>query len=141
MGASPVRRAAGQTLPKTVKGVLADCGYTSAKQIIKKVIRQIGLPADVLYPFVRLGARLFGGFDPEDADVENAMKNCRLPVIFFHGQTDDYVPCEMGQANYDACPAVKKLVSVPNAGHGMCYLVDPEGYLDALRAFAENWGI
>lgn len=141
MGATTVLLAASQPLPENVKGVLADCGFTSARKIIKKVIRQMGLPADVLYPFVRLGAKLYGGFDPEDADAEAALKNCPLPVIFFHGETDDYVPCEMSRDNYEVCPAVKKLVLTPNAGHGLCYPVDPEGYLDALREFAANWGI
>lgn len=141
MGATTVLLAASRALPENVKGVLADCGYTSAKKIIKKVIRQLGLPAELLYPFVRLGAILYGGFDPKDADAEAALQKCRLPVIFFHGEADDYVPCEMSKANYAACPAVKKLVTMSDAGHGMCYLVDPEGYLTALREFAPNWGI
>jgi hypothetical protein len=37
MGASTVLMAAGQDLPKNVIGVLADCGYTSAKEIIQEV--------------------------------------------------------------------------------------------------------
>ena len=64
MGAATVMMAAGETLPKNVVGVLADCGYTSAKDIIKKVIRDMKLPASLLYPFVRLGAIIYGRFDP-----------------------------------------------------------------------------
>ena len=44
MGASTVLMAAGSPLPKQVKGVLADCGFSSAKAIICKVIRQMKLP-------------------------------------------------------------------------------------------------
>lgn len=36
MGASTVLMAAGHDLPKNVVGVLADCGFTSARDIIKK---------------------------------------------------------------------------------------------------------
>lgn len=141
MGASTVLTAAGNDLPDNVIGVLADCGFSSARDIIQKVIRQMKLPPALLYPFVRLGARIFGGFDPEDAVAEEAVKRCRIPVIFFHGDADDYVPCQMSRINYEACLGVKKLVITPGAGHGMCYLVDAEGYLAALREFGKHWGL
>ena len=60
MGASTVLMVSDKDLPPNVLGILADCGFSSAKDIIKKVIRQMGLPADVGYPFVKLGAKLFG---------------------------------------------------------------------------------
>ena len=136
MGAATVLTAAGGELPPNVIGVLADCGYTSAREIIKKVIRQLGLPAEIAYPFVKLGARLYGRFALEEVSPIEAMKRCKVPVIFFHGEADDFVPCEMSRENYAACAVEKKrLVTVPRAGHGLCYLVDPEGYLRALREF------
>lgn len=141
MGASTVLLAAGEELPRQVVGVLADCGYSSAKAIIQKVIRQMHLPPKLLYPFVRLGAILFAGFDPEQAEVAKALKNCKIPVIFFHGDEDDFVPCDMSRENFEACASVKRLVITPGAGHGLCYVVDPEGYLQSLREFAPNWGL
>lgn len=141
MGATTVLLAASQSLPENVIGVLADCGFSSAKEIICKVIHQLRLPDKLLYPFVRLGGMMFGGFDVEKADASAAVKNCRVPVIFFHGDQDDYVPCQMSRVNYDACGAVKELVLTPGAGHGMCYLVDQEAYIRALRKFEKNWGL
>ena len=135
MGASTVLMAAGKPLPTNVIGVLADCGYTSAKEIIQTVIRQMKLPPRLSYPFVKLGAMVYGGFNPDAYSAIEAMRNCKIPVIFYHGETDDFVPCEMSRKNFDACNAEKKLVTIPNAGHGLCYLVDPETYLDTLRSF------
>lgn len=135
MGASTVLMAAGRPLPPQVIGVLADCGFSSAREIIKKVIRQLRLPADLLYPLVRLGAILYGGFDPEETSPVEAVKHCSVPVIFFHGEEDDFVPCDMSRKNYDACCARKALVTVPGAGHGLSYLLDPEGYLRQVREF------
>ena len=135
MGATTVLLAAGQELPPNVVGVLADCGYSSARDIIKKVMRQIKLPADLLYPLVRLGARIYGGFDPNQADAVAAMRRCRVPVIFFHGDGDDFVPCAMSRENHEACAAPKALVLTPGAGHGLCYPADPEGYVEAVRQF------
>ena len=141
MGATTVLMAAGEELPKCVVGVLADCGFSSGKKIICKVIRQLKLPAKPLYPFVWLGARIFGGFRLEQADAVKAMEKCRLPVLFFHGLDDDYVPWQMSQENYDACGAQKKLVLVPDAGHGLAYLIDPPGYRAAIREIEVLWGI
>lgn len=138
MGASTVLMAAGNELPENVVAVLADCGFTSAKEIIQKVIKQLRLPPKLAYPFVRLGAILFGGFDPNKADATAALKNCKVPVIFAHGDADDFVPCNMSQANYDACPTQKALVITPGAGHGLCYLADPEGYLAQLKEFFDS---
>lgn len=135
MGASTVLIAAGQPLPKTVVGVLADCGFTSAKEIITEVIGQMKLPARALYPFVKLGARLFGGFDLEADSAQEAMKRCKVPVLFIHGEADAFVPCDMSRRNYAACVAPKKIVTVPGAGHGLSYIIDREGYLSELREF------
>lgn len=135
MGASTVLMAAAAPLPPQVKGVLADCGFTSAKAIMYKVLRQIKLPPKVVYPFVRLGAILYGGFDPERYSAIDAVTRATLPTIFFHGGDDDYVPWEMSQENYDACASRKELVIIPGAGHGLSYPVDKPTYLKALGDF------
>ena len=135
MGASTVLMAGGTDLPENVMGILADCGYSSARDIMKAVIRQMGLPAELGYPFVKLAARLYGGFDLEETTPVEMLKRCRVPVIFFHGESDDFVPCDMSRINYEACASRKQLVTIPGAGHGLSYPVAPERYLTALREF------
>lgn len=139
MGASTVLMASELPLPETVVGIIADCGFTSPKAIIKKVIRQMKLPPNLAYPFVRLGARLYGGFDLEEASALEAMKHCQLPIFFAHGEADNYVPCQMSLDNYNACTAPKQLLTVPGAGHGLCYIVDKDGYLAALREIEKEY--
>lgn len=135
MGASTVLMTAGEELPPNVYGVLADCGFTSASDIIKKVMRQIHLPAVLLYPVVKLGAKIFGGFDLEESSPIDALAKCKIPVIFYHGEADDFVPCEMSRQNYENCPTKKKLVTIPGAGHGLSYPVAPEKYINTLKEF------
>ena len=141
MGAATVLLAAGNPLPKQVVGVLADCGYTSAKEMICKTIGEMRLPPALLYPFVKLGARLYGRFDLEEVTPLEAVKNCTVPVIFFHGEDDQFVPCEMSRRNFDACPAPKTLVTIPGAGHGLSYPKDPEAYLYAAASFFTENGV
>lgn len=139
MGASTVLMASGRELPDNVVGVLADCGYTSAREIIKKVIRQMKLPATLLYPFVKWGAKIYGTFDVEEFPPIEAVTYSRIPTLFIHGTTDDFVPHEMSVQNYEACSAPKHFVSVPGAGHGLALLVDKEGYLSALQDFFDPY--
>lgn len=135
MGAATVMMASGRELPENVKGILADCGYSSAKEIIKKVVREMKLPADLLYPFIKLGARIFGHFDLDATPPIEAVKHARVPMIFLHGNTDDFVPCDMSRRCCEACAAPKRFVEIEGAGHGLAYPVDPEGYVEAVREF------
>ncbi len=135
MGASTVLMAAGKPMPSNVIGVLADCPYSSPKEIIEIVIGKMGLPVKLAYPFVKLGARLYGGFKLESYSPMEAVQQATVPVIFIHGQKDNFVPCVMSEKMYEACTARKKLVTIPGAGHGLACLVDPEGYYEALREF------
>lgn len=135
MGASTVLMAAGRPLPANVIGVIADCGYSSPKEIIQIVIRKMGLPVKPSYPFVKLAARLYGGFRLESYSPMEAVKQATVPIIFIHGQDDDFVPCWMSEQMYEACTARKRLLTIPGAGHGLACLADPEGYYQALREF------
>lgn len=136
MGASTVMMASGELLPKNVVGVVADCGYTSTEDIVKKVMKDMKLPPDLLYPFARLGAILFGHFDPDKRSPIDAMTRCTLPIIFFHGDVDGYVPCCMSEQNFNACISQKKrLVIVKGADHGLCLPVDVDGYIRELEDF------
>ena len=135
MGAATVMMAGGEALPPNVIGILADCGYSSPKAILYKVIREMGLPPKLSYPFARFAAKLFGHFDLEETSPLEALKKCKVPVIFYHGEADDFVPCDMSRECYDVCASRKQLVTIPGAGHGLSYAVDPETYIETLAGF------
>ena len=140
MGAATVMMAAGDPLPKNVIGVLADCGYTSAEEIIKKVVKEMGLPVGVFYPFIKLGARIFGHFNLEETSPLEAMKKCTLPIVFVHGDTDVFVPYDMSVRLCEACASEKKtLITIKGAGHGLAFPADRDGYVNALQEVRDTW--
>lgn len=138
MGASTVLMAADLGLPANVKGILADCPYSAPKEILKEVMVQMRFPVNITYSTLKLGAKLFGGFDIEQHSAVAAMKNCSVPVLFIHGDADYFVPCEMGKECYEACSAWKKLVIVKEAAHGMSYCVDHESYEKEITEFLDK---
>ena len=135
MGASTVLMASALDLPKNVIGVIADCGFNKASDIIKEVIRGMKLPANLLYPLVRLSARIFGKFNLEETSPYEAVQKSKIPIIFFHGGKDNFVPCHMSEKLFDACSSPKKLVKIDDAAHGVSYLAAPEKYLKELESF------
>ena len=139
MGASTVLMTADLGLPANVKGIVADCPYSAPKEIMREVMRQMKFPVNVTYTAVRLGAKIFGGFDIEEHSPLEAMKNCRIPVLFIHGDEDYFVPCDMSQKCYDICSSEnKRRVVVKGAAHGMSYCVDGVLYKKELDNFLKR---
>ena len=139
MGAATVMMAADMDLPSNVKGILADCGYSSPKEILCSVMDSLKLPSKVLYPLAWLGAKWFGHFDLEEASAYESMKNCKLPVLLVHNDGDDFVPFWMSEKCYEACASEdKKFVRVKGVGHGLSWCLEPEKYQSAMVEFFEK---
>ena len=136
MGAATVLMASNLPLPEQVKGIVADCPYASAKEIICKVGKNLHLPSKLAYPFVALGARLFGGFHLDEIDAIRAVRNAKIPILIFHGEADNFVPHGMSLSVYHANPALVQRHTFPGAAHGISYLVDPPRYRRILENFA-----
>ena len=138
MGASTVLMAAGEPLPENVVCALGDCGYSSPKEIIQKVVKEMRLPPKLLYPFIKLGAKAFGKFDLDEASPVKAMETCKVPVLLLHGDEDDFVPFAMSEQIFNACTSTKRLVPIQGAGHGLAYPKNPAAYIAALKEFEKE---
>ena len=133
--------AAGLNLPDNVCGIVADCGYTSPREITRKCLPEYlpGMPLELTYAVGRLGAILFGHFDPEDADCEAAAAQSKVPILFVHGDADGFVPYDMGKRNYEACRAKgKKFLTVHGAEHAVSYYHDNEAYTKQATEFLQD---
>ena len=141
MGAGTVLMASELDLPKNVVAIVADCPYSNQSAIIQKVCGDMKLPARLAYPFVALGALLFGRFRIWESDPVRAVKNTKIPILLIHGDEDRFVPFAMSKEIYEACASKKRLELVPSAGHGLCYLYDPERYCAVFTEFIRQCGV
>ena len=141
MGAATVLMASDLPLPLSVRGIIADCGFSSPYAIMKSVFRAHcrRLPAGPFLALTDVFTRLFAGFSLKGASTLDAVAKTNLPILFIHGTGDTFVPCSMTQAAYDACAAPKQLVLVPDAGHGCSYLVDRPRVQAELAAFLSKY--
>lgn len=138
MGAATVLMASGEELPENVRCVVADCPFSAPKEIIQTVIKSMKLPVGLLYPLAKLSAKVYGGFELEETSAKEAVKKCKIPVLFIHGDDDRFVPCHMGQACYEACESEKQLLLVKGAGHGLSHCVDAQTYAETVHGFLDR---
>lgn len=136
MGATTVLMAAGLDLPENVCGIVADCGFTSPRDIWKHVVeKNLHLPYDFPAFLIENGCRRKLNMGSREYSAVDAMKVCKVPVLFIHGSADSFVPIEMTYENYLACTAPKRLLVVPGAEHAMSYYLDKDGYENSILSF------
>ncbi len=138
MGATTILMTAGLELPDNVKGIVADCGFTSPDAIWSHVVKN-NLRIPYGSRFARITSRRKNGMNPKDYSTVDAMKECKIPVLFIHGADDHFVPVQMAYENYKACTAPKQLLIVPGAEHGMSYVVDQPLYEETVKKFWSDY--
>ena len=139
MGASTVLLASALEMPGNVRCVVADCPYSSPKEIIKRTVKGMHLPPSLVYPFIRLGGKIFARFDPSAVSCVRAAASSRLPILLIHGDADGFVPRSMSDEIYAAHTGRMDYRVFPNADHGMSYLEDAEEYERTYRSFVSEF--
>ncbi|MCR5627997.1 MAG: alpha/beta hydrolase [Lachnospiraceae bacterium] len=128
-------------LPKEVKGIIADCGFSS----MKKQLRDIATDwfhlnwIELLLLRVDLFCRLFAGFSMKETDTEEALGNNTRPILYFHGSEDTYVRPQNTAVNYERTRAPKEMVMINNARHLCCSYVEPVLYREKISEFFEKY--
>ena len=136
MGASTVLFAAGEDLPDNVRGITADCGFSSPAEIMGHIIRKdFHLPPKLVLPLMEVWARTLGGFSLWECSSRESLSRSKTPVLFVHGKADTFVPCSMSQDGYNCCASPREIHLVEGAGHGRSYLCEPEKLTRALVDF------
>ena len=139
MGAATMLYLAERKLPENVKGIIADCGFTSPKEIISSVYKKVlHLPAAPSVWVAGIFARLIAGFGFDQCDTRRSLRNTRLPVLLIHGEADSFVPCQMSVQAYDVCAGKKQLLTFPDAEHGVSFLADGFRYTAAVIDFLKE---
>ena len=140
MGASTVLMTAGLELPSNVKGVIADCGFTSAYDEWRYVVKDnLHLSYGFRGYMIDEICKKKINTNSKDITTISAMQNTSVPILFIHGSDDKFVPIRMTYENYKACKSPKRLLVVPGAGHGKSYYYEKENYENAVRALWQEY--
>ncbi len=128
MGAATVLMASELDLPDNVVCIMADCPYDTPMGIISKVAGDRGYPVNLSKPVIALGARIFAGLNINEAAASEAVRSAKVPILLIHGEDDRFVPCDMSRHIASCAAGDVQLHTFPDAGHGLCYIMDPRRY-------------
>lgn len=141
MGATTVLMASGlPDFPDNVKCIISDCAFTSPYAVFSHVMkRDYHIPE---FPVMNINSamcRKKAGYGFNDYSTLDAMKVNTCPVLFIHGEKDNFVPTSMVYENYEACTADKELLVVSDAGHGASAYEDNELYENTESEFIRKY--
>ena len=140
MGGATTMMVSGELQPDYVKCFVDDCGYTSVwDQFSKELKEQFGLPEIPLMYTSSWLCDLKYDWNFDEASALEQVEKCHLPMLFIHGDKDDYVPTWMVYQLYDAKPQPKELWVVPNADHATSYQLNKEAYTEKVKKFTDKY--
>ena len=140
MGAATVTMASGENLPSNVKAIIADCGYTSAlDQFTYKLKTVSSLPKSLVLNPTSLIAKIRAGYNLKDASSIEQVKKSKTPILFIHGDEDDFVPYYMMDELYTAANCEKEKLTIKGAKHAESLTVNPELYWNTINNFITKY--
>lgn len=136
MGGATVLMTSGLELPSQVKGIVSDCGFTSAKEVFTHVLHSMyHLPAFPMIQIASLVNKKKAGYSLNECNAAKEVQKAEVPILLIHGDADTFVPCDMCEKIYENCASEKKMLIVKGAAHAESYYKDMEAYEDALSDF------
>jgi fermentation-respiration switch protein FrsA (DUF1100 family) len=140
MGGATTMMVSGEQQPDYVKCFVDDCGYTSVWDQFKKELKEdFDLPAFPLMHTTSLLCDWVYDWNFKEASALEQVKKCQLPMLFIHGEKDDYVQTWMVYELYEAKPEPKELWTVPNADHATSYKLNKQEYTEKVKQFTDKY--
>lgn len=138
MGASTVAWTADVKMDN-VHGIIFDSGfcngYELASYIVKKNVKF--LPSVILFN-ARILCLIFAKFDLKKCDIRKALQNSKYPILFLHGDKDDFVPTSHSINAYEITTSKKKIKLFDDATHIIAGVMHPKAYQDEVISFIEE---
>lgn len=138
MGAATVLMAS-SIVPKNVRGIIADCGFTSVYEIFEYVLkRDYHLPKFPIIYLTNIMSKIRAGYGYKDVNTTAEIARSDIPILFIHGENDEFVPLWMTMKNYSHCKAYKELFIVRESEHAESHYIDKKGYERRILTFIEK---
>ena len=140
MGGATVIMVSGEDLPPQVKVIVEDCGYTSVWDIFKDEMDALfHLPAFPILNIASIISSFRAGYNFTEASSLEQVKKAKVPMLFIHGEKDNFVHTDMVYPLYEACPTEKQILVMEGAGHGSSFSMDPDLYFNTVFDFVEKY--
>lgn len=142
MGAATTMMLSGEpNLPEYIRGFIEDCGYTSVwDQFAYNLKQEFNLPPFPILYGADLMCRLRFGWSFKEASCVKQVAKSTRPMLFIHGDADDYVPYEFLDKLYEAkTQGYKEKWVTSGTKHAKSHLDYPAQYVEKINNFVENF--
>ena len=136
MGSATVLMVSGEKLPENVKAIVADCGYTSVWDEFSYQLKSLfNLPSFPVMNLSNMVTMVRAGYSLKNASAIDQVKKATVPILYIHGDKDDFVPYYMMDELYNATNSTKEKLTVEGAEHAKSDLVNPQLYWSTIYDF------
>ena len=127
--------------PKNVKLIISDCAYSNAYEVFNSVSKSnFFLRVFSIMPVYDHYLKHRAGYRLSEVKVDDAIKNCNVPILLIHGSKDNFVPFYMHQILYDNCPQnLRKKHVIENVGHAESLPTKPDEYKKVVVEFLDSY--
>jgi pimeloyl-ACP methyl ester carboxylesterase len=138
MGAATVMMNA--PLDNQLAFVIEDCGYSNLSDQLAYNMKKIyHLPRFPFLGVASLLSKLRGGIFFHQVIPKKEIAKCdSLPMLFLHGDRDDFVPTGMIKEIYEAKKGYRRMRIFPNAAHAESFWNNQEEYTREIEEFLKE---
>lgn len=128
---------------KRVSFYISDCAYSDLKALFAQRLSEDykfnnkAVSSFILFYAEKI-AKLKDGFTFADASPDNIIKEISAPVMFIHGENDNFVPKKMSEELYAQKNGTKSLYIAPNSGHAQAFMYNQDDYKDKVYNFIDS---
>ena len=138
MGGATTMMMSAHPMPDGIKDIrfVDDCGYTSVwDEFAGEMRNRFSLPEFPLMYSTNVICKLRYGWAFDEASAIRQVARCHYPMLFIHGDSDEFVPTSMVYRLYEAKPAPKELWIAPETAHARSYKNHRAEYTKRVGAF------
>ena len=96
------------------------------------------LPFSQIIYLTNIMSKIRAGYGYKDVNTAAEIAKSDIPVLFIHGENDEFVPLWMTMKNYSHCKAYKELYIVRESEHAESHYIDKKGYERRILTFIEK---
>ncbi len=138
MGAAVSLIWAGKYDNKRISFLIEDCGYSDLYELYYERLSDYKVPKfvrPVILYYTSFFCKIFAGFSLSDVSPIKNIAKMTIPVLFIHGNADDFVPPEMAQEMFENKAVSREIYFAPGAGHAKAINIDVKRYDQVTAAF------
>lgn len=140
MGATSICLACGNQLPQNVVLAIEDCGFSNAYNQLAHVYFKSKMAIKPIFKIFYSYTKRTKNFDLKKVDGVKALQKCKIPMLFIHGENDDFVPTENLKTLSSQLPETRKETYIaPNSAHVQSYLNNPKSYTKVVENFLSKY--